>query len=112
MLRASTGLEVTTDNEEQSIGAKIILDAVEEPLRQMAKNAGKSPDLIVDRVRHLSGAKGFNFNDLRHARENTHVQKTKYLINNAKIALLSACSACAAPCACSARALSIDRIIS
>jgi chaperonin GroEL len=55
------GLHVETDNEEQSIGAKIILDAVEEPLRQMAKNAGKSPDLIVDKVRRLTGNKGFNF---------------------------------------------------
>ena len=61
LLRTSTGLHVETDNEEQSIGAKIILDAVEEPLRQMAKNAGKSPDLIVDRVRHLTGNKGYNF---------------------------------------------------
>ena len=61
LLRSSTGLHVKTDNEEQSIGAKIILEAVEEPLRQMAINAGKSPDLIVDRVRHLTGNKGFNF---------------------------------------------------
>ena len=61
LLRTSTGLHITTDNEEQAIGAKIILDAVEEPLRQMAINAGKSPDLIVDRVRHLTGNKGFNF---------------------------------------------------
>ena len=61
LLRTSTGLHVETDNEEQSIGAKIILDAVEEPLRQMAINAGKSPDLIVDRVRHLTGNKGYNF---------------------------------------------------
>ena len=61
LLRTSTGLHVDTDNEEQSIGAKIILDAVEEPLRQMAKNAGKSPDLIIDRVRHLTGNKGYNF---------------------------------------------------
>jgi len=61
LLRSSTGLHVETDNEEQAIGAKIILDAVEEPLRQMAKNAGKSPDLVVDRVRHLTGNKGFNF---------------------------------------------------
>jgi len=61
LLRTSTGLHIETDNEEQSIGAKIILDAVEEPLRQMAINAGKSPDLIVDRVRHLTGNKGYNF---------------------------------------------------
>ena len=61
LLRTSLGLHVETDNEEQSIGAKIILDAVEEPLRQMAKNAGKSPDLIVDKVRQLDGNKGYNF---------------------------------------------------
>ena len=61
LLRTSTGLHIETDNEEQAIGAKIILDAVEEPLRQMAINAGKSPDLIVDRVRHLTGNKGFDF---------------------------------------------------
>jgi len=61
LLRCSTGLHVETDNEDQSIGARIILDAVEEPLRQMAKNAGKSPDLIIDRVRHLTGNKGYNF---------------------------------------------------
>jgi len=61
LLRTSLDLHVETDNEEQSIGAKIILDAVEEPLRQMAKNAGKSPDLIVDRVRRLTGNKGYNF---------------------------------------------------
>ena len=61
LLRTSTGIDITTDNEEQAIGAKIILDAVEEPLRQMAINAGKSPDLIVDRVRRLTGNNGFNF---------------------------------------------------
>ena len=61
LLRASADLLVDTDNENQAIGAKIILDAVEEPLRQMAKNAGKSPDLIVDRVRHLDTTWGYNF---------------------------------------------------
>jgi len=61
LLRSSANLHVETDNEEQSIGAKIILDAVEEPLRQMAKNAGKSPDLIVNRVKHLKVNWGYNF---------------------------------------------------
>ena len=61
LLRSSSNLHVETDNEEQSIGAKIILDAVEEPLRQMAKNAGKSPDLIVNRVKHLKVNWGYNF---------------------------------------------------
>ncbi len=61
LLRSSSNLHVETDNEEQSIGAKIILDAIEEPLRQMAKNAGKSPDLIVNRVKHLKANWGYNF---------------------------------------------------
>ena len=61
LLRSSANLNIDTINEEQAIGAKIILDAVEEPLRQMAKNAGKSPDLIVDSVSRLEGNWGYNF---------------------------------------------------
>ena len=61
LLRSSSNLHVETENEEQSIGAKIILDAIEEPLRQMAKNAGKSPDLIVSKVKHLKVNWGYNF---------------------------------------------------
>ena len=61
LIRSSININIDTDNEEQAIGAKIILDAVEEPLRQMAKNAGKSPDLIVDRVSRLEGNNGYNF---------------------------------------------------
>ena len=61
LLRSSSNLHVETENEEQSIGAKIILDAIEEPLRQMAKNAGKSPDLIVSKVKQLKVNWGYNF---------------------------------------------------
>ena len=61
LIRAAKDLMVPTTSEEQSIGAKIILEAVEEPLRQMAKNADKSPDLIVDKVRRATIDKGYNF---------------------------------------------------
>ena len=61
LIRATDGLFVETTSEEQSLGAKIILEAIEEPLRQMAKNADKSPDLIVDKVRQASIEKGYNF---------------------------------------------------
>ena len=61
LIRATQDLLIPTISEEESIGAKIILEAVEEPLRQMAKNADKSPDLIVDRVRHCEVEKGYNF---------------------------------------------------
>ena len=61
LIRATDGLFIETDSEEQSLGAKIILEAIEEPLRQMAKNADKSPDIIVSRVRQAEPEKGYNF---------------------------------------------------
>jgi chaperonin GroEL len=61
LIRASTGLYVETDNEEQALGAKIILDAVQEPLRQLCINSGESQDLIVDGVIHKSRNEGYNF---------------------------------------------------
>jgi len=61
LLRSSSNLHVATENEEQAIGAKVVLDAVEEPLRQMAINAGISPDLIVQRVGMLEVNCGYNF---------------------------------------------------
>jgi chaperonin GroEL len=61
LIRATDGLFIETSSEEQSLGAKIILEAIEEPLRQMAKNADKSPDIIVSRVRQTGPEKGYNF---------------------------------------------------
>ena len=61
LLRASVGAYVETDNEEQALGAKIILDAVQEPLRQLCINSGESEDLILDKVVHKSKNQGYNF---------------------------------------------------
>ena len=41
LLRAISGLSVETDNEEQALGAQIVLKACEAPLRTMARNAGE-----------------------------------------------------------------------
>ena len=45
------------------LGVKIIIEAVEEPLRQMALNAGESPDIIVNQVINniICGPYGYNF---------------------------------------------------
>ena len=51
LLRAAAGLFIETDNEEQSMGAQVVLQACEAPLRQMALNAGESPDIIVAEVK-------------------------------------------------------------
>jgi len=40
---------------------QIVYEAVREPIRQMARNAGESPDLILDRVLRAKGNKGYNF---------------------------------------------------
>ena len=63
LLRAVNGLKVKTDNEDQELGVKIIIEAVEEPLRQMAINAGESPDIIVSSVKNniVCGPYGYNF---------------------------------------------------
>ena len=49
-LRRSRNLSVDTDNEEQALGAKIVLRACEAPLRTMARNAGESEDLIIEKI--------------------------------------------------------------
>jgi chaperonin GroEL len=52
---------VATENEEQALGVKIVLKAAEEPIRQMAMNAGESPDLIVNIVKSEVFDAGYDF---------------------------------------------------
>jgi len=61
LLRAAAKIEVEVDNEQQSLGVDIIKKAVSEPLRQMALNAGESPDLVLSMVLKESGDLGYNF---------------------------------------------------
>ena len=41
---------------DEATGAKIVADALEEPLKQIAVNAGMEGGVVVERVRHLDGA--------------------------------------------------------
>ena len=61
LLRVSYKLKVKTDNSDQEMGAQIVQQACQAPLRQMAYNAGESSDLIVDKVSSLKGDRGWNF---------------------------------------------------
>jgi chaperonin GroEL len=62
LLRACNNLEVKTDNKDQEIGVNIILQSVEAPIRQMAINAGMSPDIVVHEVKEEDRNDwGFNF---------------------------------------------------
>jgi chaperonin GroEL len=61
LIRASKGLNIETDNEDQELGVKIVLEAIKEPLKQMAINAGDSPDLILSTVESQQGSLGIDF---------------------------------------------------
>ena len=61
LIRASKDLNVEVDNEDQELGVKIVLDAIQEPLKQMAINAGYSPDLILSTVENQKDSFGIDF---------------------------------------------------
>jgi len=48
------------DNPDQDAGIRIVLRALEEPLRQIAANAGEEPSVVVNRVQEGEGAFGYN----------------------------------------------------
>jgi chaperonin GroEL len=48
------------DNVEQEAGIKIVLRAIEEPLRQIVANAGEEPSVVVNKVAEGKGNFGFN----------------------------------------------------
>ena len=60
LIRASSildGIELPTD---QQFGLNIIKRAVEEPLRQISRNAGVDGSIVIQRVKENEGAFGFN----------------------------------------------------
>jgi chaperonin GroEL len=56
-------LEKREKNEDQAIGVRIVKRAVEEPLRQIANNAGFEGSVIVNQVRELENDRGFDAQD-------------------------------------------------
>ncbi len=51
---------ITTEDEDEQHGINIIRRAVEEPLRQIALNAGHEGSIVVEQVKSKSGSEGFN----------------------------------------------------
>jgi chaperonin GroEL len=48
------------DNEDQNIGIKIALKAMESPIRQIVLNAGEESSVVVDKIKSEKGNFGFN----------------------------------------------------
>jgi chaperonin GroEL len=61
LLRASQKIVTTKFSEEEAFGAKIIKRACEEPVRQIAANAGLDGAIVVDRILQEKGA-SFGYN--------------------------------------------------
>ncbi len=61
LVRASIDLQVEVSNDEQELGVEIIKGAIQEPLKQMATNAGASADLSVNRILSAEDHEGWNF---------------------------------------------------
>tara|TARA_Y100001938_G_scaffold64665_1_gene89850 strand:+ start:605 stop:2173 length:1569 start_codon:yes stop_codon:yes gene_type:complete len=61
LLRAGLKASVEVENEEQEIGVKVVKEAVKEPIRQIAKNAGLAPDISLEKVKTTEGSDGLDF---------------------------------------------------
>ncbi|NUN12062.1 MAG: chaperonin GroEL [Myxococcales bacterium] len=60
LLRVATALGSFSLSGEENLGVGIVRRALEEPIRQIAANAGKEASIVAQRVREASGAFGYN----------------------------------------------------
>jgi chaperonin GroEL len=61
LLRARQAIgSLQGDNVDQNAGIKLVLRAIEEPLRQIVANAGDEPSVVVDKVLQGQGNYGYN----------------------------------------------------
>jgi chaperonin GroEL len=60
LLRCLKVVEALKAEGDEAVGVGIILRALEEPLRQIANNAGQEGAVVVGKVRELKGDEGFN----------------------------------------------------
>ncbi|MFA6244950.1 MAG: TCP-1/cpn60 chaperonin family protein, partial [Candidatus Hydrogenedentales bacterium] len=60
LLRCQDTIDKLTLEGDEAIGARIVYRAVEEPLRQLASNAGDEGATVVQKVKTLKGSSGYN----------------------------------------------------
>jgi chaperonin GroEL len=90
LLRAQAALDglAKSLNPEQAAGVSIVRRAVEEPMRQIAENAGVEGSIVVDKVKSTKGANGFNaatdeYEDLVKAGVIDPTKVVRYALQNA-----------------------------
>ena len=60
LLNAISGVELEGFDADEATGARIVVRALEEPLRQIAENAGLEGSVVVSRVREAEAGQGLN----------------------------------------------------
>jgi chaperonin GroEL len=91
LMRARVGAAVKAlkgENHDQDAGIKIVLRALEEPLRQIAANAGDEPSVVVNKVVEGKGNFGYNaatgeYGDLVQMGVLDPTKVTRYALQNA-----------------------------
>jgi chaperonin GroEL len=89
LLRCTPALaELKLKNHDEELGVKIIKRALEEPIRQIADNAGFEGSVVAEHVKNEKGAMGFNaesgaYEDLMEAGVIDPTKVTRYAIQNA-----------------------------
>src|ERR1700678_949846 len=89
LLRCATAVaKVKGDNADQDAGIKIVLRALEEPLRQIVANTGDEPSVVVNKIKEGSGNFGYNaatgeYGDLVQMGVLDPTKVTRYALQNA-----------------------------
>jgi chaperonin GroEL len=60
LVRTLDALEKIKIKAEQKLGVKVVMRAIEEPLRQIANNAGYEGSVVIDKVKSAEGSMGYN----------------------------------------------------
>jgi len=60
LVRCIGALDKIDIRDDQQLGVKVVKRAIEEPLRQIANNAGLEGSVVIDKVKNSEGAEGYN----------------------------------------------------
>ncbi len=60
LVRTLPALDKVKIKAEQKLGVKVVMRAIEEPLRQIVNNAGLEGSVVIDKVKNDEGAYGYN----------------------------------------------------
>jgi len=60
LVRCIEALEKIKIKADQKLGVKVVIRAIEEPLRQIANNAGYEGSVVMEKVRNSKGPEGYN----------------------------------------------------